>query len=168
MKTALDAIYATSPKTPKAFERAVNASEITPYLASFARETLAYGENAAVGFKWMLSQGVSGDFETWFGRIAIQHKVRLVFLRRWNVLRVYLSEESALLDDCEPQFVCSVKCARMHRPSLSLPHPSVCSHLTPPPAHPTARAHLRPCLTPVLCSPCRPRVPRASSEPPAP
>ena len=31
----------------------------------------------------MLSQGVSDDFETWFGPIAIQHNVRLVFLRRW-------------------------------------------------------------------------------------
>ena len=57
---------------------------------------------AAFGFKWMLSQGVSGDFETWFGRIAIQHKVRLVFLRRWNVLRVYLSEESALITTAHP------------------------------------------------------------------
>ena len=65
-------------------------------------EALNASQPVSYGFKWMLSQGVSGDFETWFGRIAIQHKVRLVFLRRWNVLRVYLSEESALITTAHP------------------------------------------------------------------
>ena len=56
----------------------------------------------------------------------------------------YLSEESALLDDCEPQFVCSVKCARMHRPSLS---PSPLRLLTP---HTAACSPHRPCPSPSL------------------
>ena len=75
-----------------------------PKFQHFAADVEALNASRPVsfGFKWMLSQGVSGDFETWFGRIAIQHKVRLVFLRRWNVLRVYLSEESALLTTAHP------------------------------------------------------------------
>ena len=66
-----------------------------PKFQHFAADVGALNASQPVsyGFKWMLSQGVSDDFETWFGPIAIQHNVRLVFLRRWNVLRVYLSEE---------------------------------------------------------------------------
>ena len=75
-----------------------------PKFQHFAADVGALNASQPVsyGFKWMLSQGVSDDFETWFGPIAIQHNVRLVFLRRWNVLRVYLSEESALMTTAHP------------------------------------------------------------------
>ena len=75
-----------------------------PKFQHFAADVGALNASQPVsyGFKWMLSQGVSDDFDTWFGPIAIQHNVRLVFLRRWNVLRVYLSEESALITTAHP------------------------------------------------------------------
>ena len=75
-----------------------------PKFQHFAADVGALNASRPVsyGFKWMLSQGVSDDFESWFGPIAIQHNVRLVFLRRWNVLRVYLSEESALVTTAHP------------------------------------------------------------------
>jgi len=75
-----------------------------PKFSHFAAdvEALNASQPAAFGFKWMLSQGVSDDFETWFGPVAAKNNVRLVFLRRWNVLRVYLSEGSALLTTAHP------------------------------------------------------------------
>ena len=75
-----------------------------PKFQHFAADVgaLNASQPAAYGFKWMLSQGVAQDFETWFGRVALKNNVRLVFLKRWNVLRVYLSEESALITTAHP------------------------------------------------------------------
>ena len=75
-----------------------------PKFQHFAADVgaLNASQPAAFGFKWMISQGVAEDFETWFGPVALKNNVRLVFLRRWNLLRVYLSEESALITTAHP------------------------------------------------------------------
>ena len=45
----------------------------------------------ACGFKWMLSQGVDLAWDAWFGRLAQNHGISLIFLKRENLLRNFLS-----------------------------------------------------------------------------
>ena len=43
------------------------------------------------GFKWMLSQHVATHWDAWFAQLCKDRGIRLVFLTRRNVLRLYMS-----------------------------------------------------------------------------
>ena len=48
-------------------------------------------KRATCGFKWMVSQKVDLYWRLWFARMAREHDVSLVFLKRGNILRVWVS-----------------------------------------------------------------------------
>jgi len=48
-------------------------------------------KRAVCGFKWMVSQKVDLYWRLWFGRMAREHDIGLVFLKRLNILRVWVS-----------------------------------------------------------------------------
>lgn len=91
-------------------------------------------EAEACGFKWMLSQGVDLAWDAWFGNVAERHGIRLVFLKRENLLRNFLSwydkERHAMLNGGDGRVVdtkrfklpCEVLVSSMEKTAVQFAH----------------------------------------------
>lgn len=53
----------------------------------------------AFGFKWMFTQGVVDDLREWLFDFSLEHGVKLVWLRRRNLFKQYLSSHLAAPND---------------------------------------------------------------------
>ena len=87
---ALDAFYADLERRPQKF---------TPWVAK-TNATLGRGAGA-FGFKWMFTQGVFDDLRGWFFDVALDYGVKVVWLRRRNLFKQYLSSRLTYADDAQ-------------------------------------------------------------------